>query len=72
MKMMDRTGLDARCHQSHSITPLLSCAEEENDDKRLVGQKKGREESLKNYCHRQERLNLRKLLLFIANQIRGG
>lgn len=33
--MVDRIGLDDRCHRSHSITPLLSCAGEENETKGL-------------------------------------
>lgn len=56
---MDRSGLDARCPPK-SLYYSSPWGGEENDDKRLVGQEKGREKSLSNYCHGQKMLNLRK------------
>lgn len=43
--------------QSHSITPL-SWTEKRQYNKRLVGQNKGRERSLRSYGHGQNRLDL--------------
>jgi len=49
-------------HQSHFITVLLSWTGERNTRKRLVGGDKDRGISLTNYCHRQNRLDLGKLV----------
>jgi len=54
--------------------PLLNWTGERKYDERLEGRDKGRERSLTNYCHGQNRLKLerKKKVLFIANQIRVG
>jgi len=47
--------------------PLLSWTGEKKYKKRLMGQDEDRERSFTNYCHRQSRLNLGKLVYFITN-----
>jgi len=59
-----------RAQQSHSVSALLSWTGERKYDKRLMGQNKDRERSLSNYCHRQNRPDLGKLVKFITNEIR--
>ena len=53
--------------------PLLNWTGETKYNGRLgEGRDKDRERSLTNYCHKQGRLNLGKLISFITNQIRAG
>lgn len=55
-------------HQSHSS--LLSQAGDRKYNKRLVGQDKGGERSLTDYCHGLNRLHLGKLIHYQTNQSR--
>lgn len=57
-------------HQSQSITSLLSWTGETKCNKRLTGWEKDREIPLTSYYHRQSRLYLRKLVIFITNEVR--
>jgi len=54
-------------HRSCSVAPLLSWTGERKYDERLVAQDKGRETSLTNYCHGQNRLDLGKINLSAIN-----
>lgn len=57
-------------HQSQSITSLLSWTGETKCNKRLTGWEKDREIPLTSYYHRQSRFYLRKLVIFITNEVR--
>jgi len=52
--------------------PLLSWTGERKYNERFTGRDKDRERSLTDYHHRQNRLNLWKLVSFITNQTRVG
>lgn len=59
-------------HQATAAPPHQLDSGEKNIMKRLLGQDKDGGIKYSAHCHRHNRLNLGKLVLFVANQIRVG